>query len=93
VPDRTVEAKWDDVAQDSFRAGLLIRASDKAGLLAEVTSTISARQADIAKAEVETFPDRDARIKLGLTVRDIGQLESVIRSLAGLAGIHSVERS
>jgi len=93
VPDRTVEAKWDDVAQDSFRAGLLIRAADKAGLLAEVTSTISARQADIAKAEVETFPDRDARIKLGLTVRDIGQLESVIRSLAGLAGIHSVERS
>jgi len=38
-------ALWDGIAQDSFRAGLLIRASDAPGLLAQVTSTISAGEA------------------------------------------------
>ena len=92
VPDRMVAVSWDGIAQETFRAGLLIRASDKPGLLAEVTSTISAREGNIAKAEVETYSDRDARIKLGLVVRDIRQLEAVIADLSALGGVHTVER-
>jgi GTP pyrophosphokinase len=92
APERMVPVSWDGILQDSFRAGLLIRASDKPGLLAEVTSTISAREGNIAKAEVETYSDRDARIKLGLIVRDIKQLEAVLTDLSALGGVHTVER-
>jgi len=92
APERMVSVSWDGIAQDTFRAGLLIRASDAPGLLAGVTSTISAREANIARAGVETYSDRDARIKLGLIVRDIKQLEAVIADLSALSGVHTVER-
>jgi guanosine-3',5'-bis(diphosphate) 3'-pyrophosphohydrolase len=92
VPDRMVEVSWDGIAQDAFRAGLLIRASDKPGLLAEVTSTISALEGNIAKAEVETYPDQNARIKVGLIVRDIAQLEALIKEISALGGVQAVER-
>jgi guanosine-3',5'-bis(diphosphate) 3'-pyrophosphohydrolase len=92
APERMVPVSWDGIAQETFRAGLLIRASDKPGLLAEVTSTISAREADIAKAEVETYADRDARIKLGLVVRTVEQLETVIADLSALGGVRTVDR-
>ena len=92
APERMVDVSWDGIAQDSFRAGLLIRASDAPGLLARVTATISAREADIAKAEVETYADQDARIKLGLIVQDIQQLDAVIAGLSALGGVHTVER-
>ena len=92
APERMVAVSWDGIAQDTFRAGLLIRASDAPGLLAGVTSTISAREANIARAGVETYSDQDARIKLGLIVRDIKQLEAVIADLSALGGVHTVER-
>ncbi len=92
APERMVAVSWDGIAQGSFRAGLLIRASDAPGLLAQVTSTISAREANIAKAEVETYSDQDARIKLGLIVKDIQQLDAVIAGLSALGGVHTVER-
>ncbi len=92
APERMVAVSWDGIAQDTFGAGLLIRASDAPGLLAQVTSTISARKANIAKAEVATYSDQDARIKLGLIVRDVKQLEAVIADLSALGGVHTVER-
>ncbi len=91
-PERMVEITWGEVAQDQFKAGLNIRSSDAPGLLAEVATRISAQGGNITKAEVRTYADKKAQIKLGFMVKDITQLEGIIKKIAALEGIQSVER-
>jgi len=92
APERMVEVSWGSVSQENFKAGLIIRSADTPGLLAEVTSAISRLGGNITRAEVETFADKKAQIKLALIVRDIKNLETIIHTISTLKDIHSVER-
>jgi (p)ppGpp synthase/HD superfamily hydrolase len=53
---------------------------------------IAGRQGDIAKAEVETYPDGRAEVRFNLKVRDIRHLDDIVADLKALDGIDSVER-
>ncbi len=91
-PERWVDVSWEGVAIENFRAKLVVRSADKPGLLAAVVAVISRRGGDIAKAEVETYPDGRAQIKFSLVVRDIGHLDDIIADIKALDDIDSVER-
>jgi guanosine-3',5'-bis(diphosphate) 3'-pyrophosphohydrolase len=93
APERLVEVSWSGVVQEDFSATLVIRSSDAPGLLADVASRIAALGGNIAKAEVETFPDGSATIRCGLRVRDIRHLEAITADIAGLKDIRTVERA
>ena len=56
-----VDVSWDKVAQENFKAELLIRSADTPGLLAEIASAVSRLGGNITKAEVETFADNKAQ--------------------------------
>jgi len=92
APERMVEVTWGRVSGEKFKAGLLVIAADTQGLLAEVASAVSRLAGDIVRAEVETFPDKKARIRLRLTVRDIQQLETIGKDISSIGGVRSVER-
>lgn len=92
APERVVEVAWGAVAQDHYKAGLVIRSIDAHGLLAKITAAISALGGDITKAEVETTPDRKARIRVALRIRDIQELQSIEKAISGIPDVQSVER-
>jgi len=92
APERIVEVTWGTVAQDYYKAGLVIRSHDVPGLLARITAAISDLGGDITKAEVETTADRKARIKLALRIRDIQELQAMEKAILGLTDILGVER-
>ena len=92
APERWVDVTWEGVALDSFRAKLVVRSADKPGILAALTAVIAGRQGDIAKAEVETYPDGRAEVRFNLKVRDIRNLDDIVTDLKALEGIDSVER-
>jgi guanosine-3',5'-bis(diphosphate) 3'-pyrophosphohydrolase len=92
-PERLVEVSWGAFAQDSFKAGLVIRAKDSRGLLAKVAAAVAAQGGDIAKAEVETAPEAPACIRLVLKVRDIQQLQTIEKEIAATGGVLSVLRT
>jgi (p)ppGpp synthase/HD superfamily hydrolase len=71
---------------------LIIRTLDARGVLAKVASAVAALGGDIAKAEVETSPDKQARIKLALRVKDIQQLQAIEKEIAAAGEVLSVER-
>jgi (p)ppGpp synthase/HD superfamily hydrolase len=48
---------------------------------------------DITKAEVETTPDRRARIKITLRIRDIQELQAIEKAVAGIPDVQTVERT
>jgi GTP pyrophosphokinase len=70
---------------------LVIRAKDRAGLLAEITAVISSAGSNIRN--LESRPDRlNARVEASLEIADRRQLESILTNIRKITGVHGVER-
>jgi len=91
-PQRMVEASWDKTAKGPYRARLLIHAQDAPGVLAKLTAVIAQQKGNITKAEVMTFPDIKAQIKLTLHIDDIEHLEKITGRISKIREIFSVNR-
>lgn len=90
--ERMVEASWDPASEGHFRASLRITSIDSPGVLAKVATAIAELNGNINKAEVKTFAEGQARIDLGLTIRDLSHLEAIIKKISHLKEVESVER-
>ncbi len=89
---RMVEIWWDETMPGPFQGKLLIKSNDSPGVLAQLTTAIAQSNGNITKAEVSTFANKKAEIKLTITIRDIDHLQGIIRKLAKIREISSVER-
>lgn len=90
--NRMVEVSWEDAPAGSYKGKLLIRAKDSPGVLAKLTSAIAQFEGNITKAEVKTFEDKKAQIKLTIVIRDIKHFESIMKKISGVKEITFVER-
>ncbi len=91
--ERMVDISWEEGWAGPFKSRLLIKALDKPGLLAMVAAAIAQLGANITKAEVVTSPDKKAQLKLRLVIRDIKQLEDIIKKIRKIKEVISVERT
>ncbi len=91
-PQRMIEASWDKAIKGVFSGKLLIKGEDSPGVLARLTTVIAQQKGNITKAEVITFLDKKAEIKLTLNIWDIEHLENIIEKISGIKEIFSVER-
>ena len=89
---RMVEVLWDESTSGPFKGRLLIKGDDSPGVLAKLTSVIAQSDGNITKAEVATFADKKAQIKLSLTIRDINHLETIMKKISKIKEISSIER-
>jgi len=90
--ERMVEVAWDPDSTGSYKSSLLIKANDSPGVLAKVATGIAQLEGNITKAEVTTTADKKAQIRLSLIIRNIKHLEAIIKKIAGIKEIFSVER-
>ena len=89
---RFVDVSWDKTSAGFFRGRVLIEGDDSPGVLAKLTSTIAQLRGNISKAEVKTFSDKKAQIKLSLRIKDIGHFQSIIKKITKIKEVDSVER-
>jgi GTP diphosphokinase / guanosine-3',5'-bis(diphosphate) 3'-diphosphatase len=88
--ERRIAVEW-GTGTATFPVDLVIRAKDRAGLLAEITAVISDAGSNIRS--LESRPDRqNARIEASLEIQDKRQLESIISSIRRINGIFGVDR-
>jgi GTP pyrophosphokinase len=90
--ERMVEVSWAEASVGPFRTRLLIKGADSRGVLGKVATGIAELGGNITKAEVHTTADKRAEIKLNLLIRDMAQLEAIIKKMSGIEEIGSVER-
>jgi len=90
--ERMVEVSWDDSTEGSFKGRLLIKGADSPGVLANITSAIAHLEGNITKAEVVTFADKKAQIKITLIIKDIKHFESIMKKISAIKEIFYVER-
>lgn len=93
-PERWVKADWaDNIANETFKATLQISATDRTGLLADITNQLSAMHLFIHNLNSRESKNGLAIVEVSVTVNGINHLKMVISRLSGINGIVSVGRN
>jgi len=89
--ERRISVAWGGESSATFPVELLVRAKDRAGLLAEITAVISDAGSNIRT--LESRPDRhNARVEASLEIVDKRQLETILSNIRRINGVYGVER-
>jgi GTP diphosphokinase / guanosine-3',5'-bis(diphosphate) 3'-diphosphatase len=89
--ERRIVVAWGGESSATFPVELLVRAKDRAGLLAEITAVISDAGSNIRT--LESRPDRqNARVEASLEIADKRQLETILSNIRRINGVYGVER-
>src|ERR1700739_1425627 len=90
--ERRIAAAWGGDSSATFPVELLVRAKDRAGLLAEITAVISDAGSHIRTLENPPDP-QNARVEASLEISDKRQLESILSNIRRINGVYGVERT
>jgi guanosine-3',5'-bis(diphosphate) 3'-pyrophosphohydrolase len=89
--ERRIDVEWGGATGALYPVTLLIRAQDRPGMLADITTVISETGSNIRT--LGSHPDNlHARIDLTLEIGDRKQLERIIANIRKISGIFGVER-
>jgi GTP pyrophosphokinase len=91
--ERTVTVEWAGADQQALPVKIAVHIGrDRPGLLAEISTAISSRQANIVKAEVTVTEDRKGLNHFTVEVRNLDQLQGVMGAIAAVKDVIGVER-
>ncbi len=90
--ERLVDVSWGDFKDIQHAVRISVRVKDKPGLLANVSSSISALEANITHAEASQTEEREAMLNFTLDIRDVEHLNKVIKNIEGISGVLDVKR-
>ncbi len=92
--ERKIDVEWARNTADAFPVKLVIHTDDRPGLLAQITSVLSADNTNIRSLEARTEVDAadGALVEMTVDVRDKKQLEKLVGAMRRISGIRDVER-
>ena len=91
-PARAVEVTWEVGTKAVHPVKLRVVCSDKPGLLADISRSITTSEVDIRRASVMTTRDQRAICDFEVSVNDADHLASLMKSIGKVRGVQSVER-
>jgi GTP pyrophosphokinase len=91
-PGRWVEVSWVESDQEFYQTSIEISAKDRDGLTLDVAMALSAQKVKVTNLSARSQPDGYATVYLVLSVKDIGELASVINKLSQVQGVFLVKR-
>ncbi len=91
--ERFVEVEWNTKTKVSYNADLEVRATDRKGLLAEITTIIDESKVNINSFHSRITKDKIAIINFILEINDIEQLNKLIRKFRKIEGVVDVFRA
>ncbi len=89
---RIVDVLWEPSDEDVYIARLKVVSIDKKGILADTSSIIAQKDANIIQAEVKTTMDKKGVSFFTIEVEDYKQLEDIIGAIKKVKNVLMVER-
>ncbi len=89
---RLIECEWDTDGGEVFECNLLIKASDRQGLLADVTAVLSELKLQIASLNAAN-KNNVASVAITVNINDKSQIASIVRKLHTIPGVFDVIRA
>ncbi len=90
--ERLVEVSWEPSPEDIYLVKLKIISEERKGVLADITSIITQKNANIITADVKTTSDLKGISQFTIEVENYKQLQNIIRSIKKIKDILIVER-
>ena len=91
-PERRIDVEWDGKSAVPHEVAIQVLCADKPGLLAHISQAFSDSAVNISQAHCRATEDGRAVNTFHASVRDLEQLKGVIRALARIKGVYSVDR-
>jgi len=91
-PERVVEVWWENPDQDVFHATLKVISVDKKGLLADISSILTRKDANIVEADLRTTTDRKGILHFTIEVQNFDQLQDIMWAIKKVENVLMVER-
>lgn len=91
-PDRRIDVEWASDAEVSRTARIRVVCSNRPGLLAGMTESITEHGANISAASCRTNEDLTATNIFDVDIKNIAMLRKIMKSLERVKGVISVER-
>lgn len=88
--DRMIEVAWDTSGATEFQVEIAVEATDRIGLLRDVTAALEAAKANILSAATQVASTGSARLRFLVSIRDVSALDAV---LARVGRVPSVVRA
>jgi GTP pyrophosphokinase len=92
-PERRVDVAWDVKSDVRRPVSLRVISSDRPGILAAISQTISEAGLNISMASCRTTPGERAVNDFEVTIGDLKELNAVMRSIERIEGVQSVQRT
>jgi GTP pyrophosphokinase len=90
--ERLIEVSWGDLQIAAHAVKISVQTEDKPGLLAGVSSIISAAEANITHAEAITAEGRQATLNFTIDIKDVDHLNRIIKNIEAVKGVVDVKR-
>lgn len=90
--ERRIPVAWDGQHETTHPARITVVTHDQKGVLAGVSSAISACNVNISRSSTTTSPDQKAYLEFTIDIRDVKHLNEIIHRVESLRGVLSVER-
>ncbi|MBI3794053.1 MAG: bifunctional (p)ppGpp synthetase/guanosine-3',5'-bis(diphosphate) 3'-pyrophosphohydrolase [Nitrospinae bacterium] len=92
-PEKIIEARWETQVKKQMRpVRILIYCINKPGILANVSTSIAACEANISAATITPTSYMGGEIDLTVEILDLNHLQKIIEALRKVDGVKSVER-
>jgi guanosine-3',5'-bis(diphosphate) 3'-pyrophosphohydrolase len=91
-PERLVEVSWETSKEDIYTVKLRVTSVERKGMLADVTSVITQKDANIIEADVKTTVDRKGIAVFSIEVENYKQLQEIISAIKKVKSVLIVER-
>ncbi|MBE0564425.1 MAG: bifunctional (p)ppGpp synthetase/guanosine-3',5'-bis(diphosphate) 3'-pyrophosphohydrolase [Krumholzibacteria bacterium] len=90
-PERLIEVTWDTSPDQVFMVKLIITSTDRKNLLMDLSNTLSQTSTNIASGDFDVENDL-ARVTLVIEVRNLNNLEKIIKALGKVRGVQKIDR-
>ena len=90
--ERLVEVTWEPSEQDVYQARLKVTVVDKKGILANISSIMAQKDANIIQAEVKTTMDKKGISLFTIEVENFDQLQDIMGAIKKVRDVLFVER-
>jgi GTP pyrophosphokinase len=93
-PERRIDVEWDtgDDPSAPYTVRLNIQVEDRKGMLAAISSQVSAINTNIRTMEATTSQEQGF-IDMTVEIQDVKHLDKVIRAVKGIPGVLAVDRT
>jgi len=91
-PDRLVPVSWDPTEKEGHAATLRVISVERKGVLADISTIISQKDANIIHAEIKTTVDNKGISYFTIEVEDYKQLQDIVNAIKKVRNVLIVER-